>query len=218
MIVLENISFAYGKKPLFNRLNLSIAQQKITCILGDSGSGKTTLLRLIAGLEQADSGSISIDNRLVSKDAKSLVPISQRNIGFVFQDLALWPHLTVFENISFGLKERKIPEIEQKVTEILDFFDILEQIYKFPHQLSGGQKQLVAIARSLILQPKILLMDEPLANLDIKRKKNLLEHIKRLPKEFDTSIIYITHDHSEAMNIADQIVIIDEGKVRYADS
>jgi len=213
MIQLKNISFAYKNKPLFDNINLEIASGKLTCLLGGSGCGKTTLLRLISGLKTPINGQIIIDNKTVSNNGQHIIPINQRDIGFVFQDLALWPHLSIFENISFGLKERKINDFEAKTHEILHFFGIFEQINKFPHQLSGGQKQLVAMARSMVLQPKILLMDEPLANLDVKLKRNLLEHINKLKTEFNITIIYVTHDHREAFKIADNLVVLDNGKI-----
>jgi len=213
MIQLKNISFAYSNKALFDHLNLEIASNKLTCLLGGSGCGKTTLLRLISGLETPANGQIIIDSKVLCEDGHNIIPVNKREIGFVFQDLALWPHLTVYENVSFGLKEQKSAQIDEKTTEILQFFGIFELLEKFPHQLSGGQKQLVAMARSMVLQPKILLMDEPLANLDVKLKRTLLAHINKLKSEFDITIIYVTHDHREAFNIADNVVVMDEGKI-----
>jgi len=213
MIKLSSISHSYGEKQVLDKLDLSIEANQLVCLLGSSGCGKTTILRLIAGLEIPKSGKISIDNKIVTKNNQNLIPANQRNVGFVFQDLALWPHFTVYKNIAFGLNERKEDNVKDKVFEILDFFDLREYSQKFPHQLSGGQKQLVAISRSLVLKPKILLMDEPLANLDVKLKRKILEHIKSLKNKFDLTIIYVTHDHREAFAIADNIIVLNHGKI-----
>ena len=213
MIELKNISHAYDNKTVLEHLSLNIETDRLTCLLGGSGSGKTTILRLIAGLEIPQSGEISIENKMVSQKARINIPPHQRNVGFIFQDLALWPHFTVYKNIAFGLSERKEKNIKKTVFEMLDFFGLQEHAEKYPHQLSGGQKQLVAISRSLVLKPKILLMDEPLANLDVKLKRKILEHIKKLKQNFELGIIYVTHDHKEAFAIADQIIVLNEGKI-----
>ncbi len=149
----------------------------------------------------------------VIENAQIIIQPQHRNIGFIFQDLALWPHFTVYKNIAFGLNERKEKNVKDTVFKMLNFFGLQEQAEKYPHQLSGGQKQLVAISRSLVLKPKILLMDEPLANLDVKLKRKTLEHIKNLKQNFDLTIIFVTHDHKEAFAIADKIVVIDEGNI-----
>lgn len=213
IIKFENISHSYGNKVVLSHLSLSFEHQKITCLLGSSGSGKTTILRLIAGLESPENGSISIEGNIVNDSENINIPPHDRNIGFIFQDLALWPHFTVFKNIAFGLSERKEENIEETVFEILDFFGIRKEAEKYPHQLSGGQQQLVAISRALVLKPKILLMDEPLANLDVKLKRQILEHIQSLKQKFNISLIYVSHDHKEAFAIADTVVILNEGKI-----
>ena len=218
MIELNNITHSYGTKPVLHNLTLNIEANHLTCLLGGSGCGKTTILRLIAGLEISQTGKITIENRTVSDKGQILVPPYLRNVGFIFQDLALWPHFTIYKNIAFGLTERKTDarkgketKVKDTVYEMLDFFGLREYAEKYPHQLSGGQKQLVAISRSLVLQPKILLMDEPLANLDVKLKRQILEHIINLKKYFDLTIIYVTHDHKEAFAISDKIVVLNEG-------
>ena len=213
IINLNGITHFYGDKPVLQNLSLNIEANQLTCLLGDTGSGKSTILRLIAGLEIPQSGQISIQDKLVTQSQKIIIPPHRRNLGYVFQDLALWPHFTVYKNIAFGLEERKEKDVKNKVFEMLDFFGLHEQARKYPHQLSGGQKQLVAISRSLILNPKILLMDEPLSNLDIKLKRKILEHIKNLKKSFDLTIAYVTHDHKEAFAIADNIIVLNEGKI-----
>lgn len=213
MIKLNNISHSYGIKTVLHDLSFDIDCNQLTCLLGSSGSGKTTILRNVAGLEVPEKGQIVIENKSVTENGKILIPPHQRNIGFIFQDLALWPHFTVYENIAFGLKERKKKRLKETVFEMLDFFGLQEHAMKYPHQLSGGQKQLVAISRSLVLKPKILLMDEPLANLDVKLKRKILEHIKTLKQNFNLTIVYVTHDHREAFAIADQVVVLNNGKI-----
>lgn len=213
MIKLKNISHSYGTNKVLENLDLNIEANKLTCLLGSSGSGKTTILRLIAGLEVPKNGEIIVNNNIYTEKSKIIVSPEKRNIGFVFQDLALWSHFSVYKNIAFGLKERKEKNVKEKVFEMLNFFGIEEQSNKFPHQLSGGQQQLVAISRSLVLKPKILLMDEPLANLDVKIKRKILEHINNLKQKFNTTIVYVTHDHREAFAISDNIIILKEGKI-----
>jgi len=216
IIKLTNITHAYGSKTVLESLSLNIEANKLTCLLGGSGSGKTTILRLIAGLEIPEKGDIIIDSKIVTENKKIIVPPGSRDIGFIFQDLALWPHFTVYKNIAFGLLERKEKEVSKTVLEMLDFFDLKSYADKYPHQLSGGQQQLVAISRALVLKPKILLMDEPLANLDVKLKQKILKHIKRLIKSFNLTLVYVTHDHREAFTIANEIVVLNGGKIEEA--
>jgi ABC-type Fe3+/spermidine/putrescine transport system ATPase subunit len=218
MIKLEKISHKYNKKNVLENLSLSFEANKLTCLLGGSGCGKTTILRLIAGLEIPEKGEINIGKKIVTEDDQIILPPHKRGIGFIFQDLALWPHFTIYKNIAFGLNERKEESAKEKVFEMLEFFGLEEYAKKYPHQLSGGQKQLAAISRSLVLKPKILLMDEPLSNLDVKLKRRILEHIKKLKAEFNLTIIYVTHDHKEAFAIADKIVVLNDGVVEDAGS
>jgi len=213
IIKLENISYSYGTTDVLQNFNLEFEANNLTCLLGDSGCGKTTILRLIAGLEIPQKGNIIIDNKIVTETGKSIISPEKREIGFVFQDLGLWPHFTVYKNIAFGLEEQKAKDIKIKVSEILEFFGIENQAGKYPHQLSGGQKQLVAIARSLVLKPKILLMDEPLANLDVKLKHKILSYIKNIKEQFKITILYVTHDHKEAFAISDKIIVLNKGKI-----
>jgi len=217
MIKLNNITHSYGSNPVLHHLNLDFAPNQLTCLLGGSGCGKTTILRLIAGLEIPQEGQVLIEDKIVTENTQIIIPPYQRNTGFIFQDLALWPHFTVYKNIAFGLTERREKHVKETVFKMLSFFGLQEHVQKYPHQLSGGQKQLVAISRSLVLKPKILLMDEPLSNLDVKLKRKILEHIKNLKqsREFgaDLTIIYVTHDHKEAFAIADKIVVLNKGKI-----
>ncbi len=213
MIELDNITHYYGKNSALESVSLVIEAGKTVSVLGSSGSGKTTLLRLIAGLETPREGTIRINGKVVTAGSEILVPPYRRGAGFIFQDLALWPHFTIYRNVAFGLEERKEANVKEKVTEILDFLKLGEHAQKYPHQLSGGQKQLAAIARALVLRPQILLMDEPLANLDVKLKKQLLLYIKELKRKFGLTIVYVTHEHKEAFELADKIVIINNGKI-----
>ena len=218
MIELENISFSYSDKKVLDDFSLTIKKGEITCLLGSSGCGKTTILRLIAGLEKPDKGSVSIDKKTLSKNGDNIVPPHKRDVGFIFQDLALWPHFTVYKNIAFALQQRKAPGIKDKVFGMLDHFGISDLSEKYPHQLSGGQKQLVAISRSLVLEPKVLLMDEPLSNLDVQLKKKILEHVRNLKSAFNITIVYVTHDHREAFAIADNVVVLNNGIIEAAGS
>jgi ABC-type sugar transport system ATPase subunit len=213
IISLNNITKIFKKNLILKNISLDIAKGKITCLLGDSGSGKTTILRLISGLDKPNEGEIFIDNKVVSINNKILVPPSERAIGFIFQDLALWSHMRVYDNIAFGLKLKNSKNIEQKVIAILEFFGIEQYKNSYPNQISGGQQQLVAIARSLVLKPKILLMDEPLANLDIHLKEKMRQQIKALRDNFNITIIYVTHDHQEAYTLADEVLVLEGGKI-----
>jgi ABC-type Fe3+/spermidine/putrescine transport system ATPase subunit len=220
IIELNNITHVYGNKPVLQDINLHIEANRLTCLLGGSGCGKTTILRLIAGLETPQNGQIRIGNKTVTENQQIIVPPHQRNIGFIFQDLALWPHFTVYKNIAFGLTAQKKKNVKKKVLEMLDFFGMQTYTEKYPHQLSGGQKQLVAISRALVLKPQILLMDEPLANLDVKLKRKILEHIKNLKQSstygINLTFVFVTHDHKETFAIADNIVVINDGEIEEA--
>jgi ABC-type Fe3+/spermidine/putrescine transport system ATPase subunit len=204
-----------GKTILWNISFEANEEKSFTTILGKSGSGKTTLMRLLAGLEKPDEGSIYINGKIVSDGKKIIVPPHERNVGFIFQDLALWPHFTVYQNIEFGLKQKKIAGYKNIVMQTLDEFGIADLKNSFTHQLSGGQQQLVALARSMALQPMLLLMDEPLANLDVKLKTQMRKRIKQLVKEKSISIFYVTHDHKEAMEMSDKIILLNEAGIAY---
>ncbi len=217
-ITLENIAHNYGDKQVLDDFSFSFEQGKTTYLVGPSGCGKTTVLRLIAGLETPSKGIIKIEGRTVSSKGKINVLPHNRKIGFVFQDLALWPHFTVYNNIAFGLKERKEKAINEKVSEMLQLFGIEDKAKKYPHQLSGGQKQMVAIARSLVLKPDILLMDEPLANIDIKLKEDILQHLNILQEQQHFTMLYVTHEHSESINTGDCILVMNAGKIEAAGS
>lgn len=212
-IELQNITKSYGSKTVLKDINLTLPTGSFTCLLGSSGSGKTTILKLLAGFELPDKGVIRIGGEKVSENKTLLKAPHERGIGYIFQDLSLWPHLSVMENIAFGLKIRKVAAYKDKVMEMAHRLNISETLSKYPHQLSGGQQQLVAIGRSLVLEPKVLLMDEPLANLDVKLKKVVKEKILELKKLPLINILYVSHDHREAFAMADQIVVLNEAQV-----
>lgn len=209
MITFENVSFAYGKKKLFEEISFSISANKLTCLLGSTGSGKTTLLRLIAGLEIPTHGTIYMSGKVVAGKS-AFVPPAERKVGLLFQDLALWPHFTVFKNISWGLENRKASDAQEKVFDMLDTFNIRSLAGRYPHELSGGQQQLVALARSLVLEPQILLFDEPLSNLDTRMKTVVLRYILELKQQGNMTLVYVTHDHRDAEQLADEIILLSE--------
>jgi iron(III) transport system ATP-binding protein len=199
---LDNVSFEFEKG--------------ILAFLGPSGCGKTTLLRSIAGLEVPDSGSISIADKVqTSIERGILVPPYARAIGFVFQNYALWPHMTVFNNVAFGLKLRKMAndEVARKVMSALELVGLQGREQRYPSQLSGGQQQRVALARSLALEPRLILLDEPLSNLDAKLREEMRVELKRLIKKVSISALYVTHDQEEAFTLSDAVVVMDGGKI-----
>ena len=188
----------------------------IISFLGPSGCGKTTLLRSIAGLEVPDAGTISIADKVQTCIERGvLVPPYSREIGFVFQSYALWPHMTVFSNVAFGLKLRKKSddEIKRKVMATLDLVGLQGREQRYPSQLSGGQQQRVALARSLALEPRLILLDEPLSNLDAKLREEMRVELKKLIKKVGISALYVTHDQDEAFTISDAVVVMDSGKI-----
>lgn len=216
VIAFHNCTKRFGNKTVLDNISFSVAEKGVfISILGKSGSGKTTLVRLLAGLDKPDNGQITIDDKVATHDTKIILPPHRRNIGFIFQDLALFPHLTVFENIAFGLKLNKVIDFAGIVNEMLDQFGLLSYKDVYPNQLSGGQQQLVALARSLVLKPEILLMDEPLANLDVKLKKQIRALLKRIVKERNIILLYITHDHTEAMELSDRILLLNNGSIDF---
>ncbi|HTN69796.1 MAG TPA: ABC transporter ATP-binding protein [Methylomirabilota bacterium] len=193
----------------------------ILSFLGPSGCGKTTLLRCIAGLEVPDAGSILIADKIqTSIERGILVPPYDRAIGFVFQNYALWPHMTVFANVAFGLKLRKMPdaEVKSKVLSSLELVGLKGREGRYPSQLSGGQQQRVALARSLALEPRLILLDEPLSNLDAKLREEMRVEIRRLIKKVGISALYVTHDQEEAFTMSDAVIVMEGGKILQYDS
>ena len=206
----EDIDKSYGENNVISKFNLEVEKGKLLVLLGPSGCGKSTLLRMIAGLEKIDKGKIYLDN----KELNNLLP-SKRQIAMVFQSYALYPHMDVFKNISFGLMTEKIKkhEIELKVAEVAKILKIESLLKRKPKELSGGQKQRVAIGRAITRKPKLFLFDEPLSNLDAALRSEMRVEISKLHKKMNSNIIYVTHDQIEAMTLADRIVILNKGKI-----
>jgi sulfate transport system ATP-binding protein len=209
-IVVENVSKHFGSFQAVDQVNLEIQSGSLVALLGPSGSGKSTLLRLISGLEMPDSGKII----LTGKDA-TYQSVQERNIGFVFQHYALFKHLTVRQNISFGLEIRKAPKkkIQGKVEQLLELVQLSGLGDRYPSQLSGGQRQRVALARALAVEPNVLLLDEPFGALDAKVRKDLRAWLRRLHDEVHVTTVFVTHDQEEAMEVSDEIVVMNKGKV-----
>jgi len=209
-VKLQKVTKRFGKVVAVDNVTLSIKEGEFFTFLGPSGCGKTTTLRVIAGLEYPDEGRIFFDN----EDVTDLPPY-KRNTGMVFQNYALWPHMTVFENIAYGLKIRGYSksEIRKRVLEVLDLVKLRGLEDRYPTQLSGGQQQRVALARALVIEPKVLLLDEPLSNLDARLRVEMREELKRLQKKLKITTIYVTHDQEEALVISDRIAVMNQGRI-----
>ena len=210
MIAIENLSKSFGAFRALDRIDLTIGTGELFFLLGPSGCGKTTLLRHIAGFYLPDEGRILFEGKDVTR-----LPAHQRNTGMVFQNYALWPHLTVEKNVAFGLEERRVPkdEIDRRVIEALRVVRLEDLAKRKIHEMSGGQQQRVALARALVVRPSCLLLDEPLSNLDSKLRLEMRQEIRRICREFQLTSIYVTHDQQEALSIADRIAILDAGKL-----
>ena len=208
MIEIQNATKVYKKRKVLDDFSLKIENAQRVVLFGASGSGKTTLLRVIAGLETLDSGKIYINNILVTDGKKIIVEPHLRDLGMVFQDLALWPHMNVEENIEFGLKIQKIPKESRKkiVVEILEKMNLSGFGLKKVYELSGGEQQRIALARVLVLKPKIILMDEPLSSLDYDLNLKLRDEILDLQKEFSFTLVYVTHNKDEALFLSNRII------------
>lgn len=207
---LENIGKRYGELWAVRRVDLEIAQGEFYTLLGPSGCGKTTLLRIIAGFVAPDEGAVFLDGEPVTH-----VPPWKRNLGMVFQNYALWPHMTVFDNVAFGLKERKVArrEIEPRVMAALEQVGLKGTEQRRPSQLSGGQQQRVALARTLVIQPRVLLLDEPLSNLDAKLRQEMRIELLKLQRDIGLTTIYVTHDQEEALTLSTRIAVMNLGRV-----
>ena len=212
-IAIRNLNKSFGAIQIIKDISLDIKDQSFSVFVGPSGCGKSTLLRMIAGLENIDSGTISIDDQLVNE----LEP-KERNVAMVFQSYALYPHMSVFENIAFGLKLEKRPkdEIEFRVHETAKILQMEEYLKRKPKQLSGGQRQRVAIGRAIIKKPKVFLFDEPLSNLDAALRVQMRVELAKLNQQLDATMIYVTHDQTEAMTMADEVIVLDNGRVSQA--
>ncbi|MEO9335912.1 ABC transporter ATP-binding protein [Mesorhizobium sp. SB112] len=216
---LAGLTKSYGNLTVVKGVNLSVEQGKLVCLLGPSGCGKTTTLRLIAGFMPANGGEIRVGGHVVSS-AAATVPPEGRNMSMIFQSYALWPHMTVFQNVAYGLKLRKLAktEIAERVRTILSVTQLLPLADRYPGELSGGQQQRVSLARALVIKPEILLLDEPLSNLDANLREEMRFEIRRLHDEFRYTTVYVTHDQIEAMTTADIIVVMNDGRIEQAGS
>jgi multiple sugar transport system ATP-binding protein len=220
-IVLKDIDKYYGENHVLKDLDLTIEDGDFMTLLGPSGCGKTTTLRVIAGLEQPQNGMIWIDDKLVVNAREAyFLPPSQRGLNLVFQSYALWPHMTVFNNVAFGMqiKHRPKAEIQEKVNSALQRMQIAQYADRYPGELSGGQQQRVAIARAIAETPKVLLLDEPLSNLDAKLRVDMRGELKRLHQDMGTTIVYVTHDQVEALSMSTRIAIFFDGRIEQVAS
>ncbi|RLL46725.1 ABC transporter ATP-binding protein [Oceanobacillus piezotolerans] len=209
-IAIDELKLSYGDNNVLKNISLNIEEGELVTLLGPSGCGKSTLLRVLAGLEVFQEGELYLDGEEISN-----LPSKDRNVGFVFQSYALFPNMTVYENIAFGLTIKKLPktEINQKVMAVLRLVNLEDKADYYPDQLSGGQQQRISLARSLVTEPKVLLLDEPLSALDAKIRKQLQMDIRKLQKQLGITMIFVTHDQEEAMILSDRVIVMNEGKI-----
>ncbi|MCZ8514472.1 ABC transporter ATP-binding protein [Paenibacillus filicis] len=214
LLSLENISVAYDQNYILKDFNLNVEQGSLISLLGPSGCGKTTTLRLIAGFLEAKDGRFTLGGKDYTR-----VPVNKRNFGFVFQSYALFPHLSVYDNVAFGLRLRKVggAELDRRVRAILDTVSLAGFEKRFPKELSGGQRQRVAIARALVIEPDLLLFDEPLSNLDANLRVNMRVEIRRIQQELGITTVYVSHDQEECFSISDQVAIMNKGVIEQLD-
>ena len=211
----RHISLSYGATPVLQGVNLRVEPGEFFALLGPSGSGKSTLLRLIAGFNQHQSGELLVDGKDITG-----VPPHARNVGMVFQNYALWPHMTVWDNVAFGLVERRESRdaIRRKVGDVLALVGLSDYAERRPAQLSGGQQQRVALARTVVIEPKLLLLDEPLSNLDKQLRVQMREELKHLQRKLGLTTLFVTHDQEEAMTTADRMAVLDKGVLQQVGS
>lgn len=212
----ENLHLTYGDNPVLKGVSMALRRGEVVSLLGPSGSGKTTLLRAVAGLEKPTSGTIAIGKtRVYDGNPRSEIPAEERNLGLVFQSYALWPHKTVFENVAYPLRLRKVAaaEIKQRVQSVLDQLGLGHLGNRHPHQLSGGQQQRVAIGRALVYNPPVILLDEPLSNLDAKLREEARVFLRELIVKLGLSALMVTHDQNEAMAISERILLLNNGVI-----
>ena len=212
-IELEDVRVRLGATTVLNGFRLQVAAGELVTLLGPSGSGKTSVIRAILGFIAPDAGVIKLGGRVASESGRTVIPPEQRGVGAVFQDLALWPHLTVHGNLAFGLARLRRDERDRRIAAILDRVGLADKAYRHPGELSGGERQRVAIARALVLEPKVVALDEPLANLDVLLKRDLVELFTALLRERATAALYVTHDPAEAEALADRVAVIQAGRL-----
>ena len=210
ILKVKNLSKNFGKVKAVQEVSFEATEGEVLSLLGPSGCGKTTTLRCIAGFENPDQGEIYLDNRKITT-----IPPEKRGIGMVFQNYALWPHMTVYGNLAFGLQIKKVPkdEITKKIKKVLDMVQLEGYENRYPRQMSGGQQQRIAMARALVFEPEIMLLDEPLSNLDAQLREEMRFEFTELQRKLGITAIYVTHDQAEALVISDKIVILDQGKI-----
>lgn len=215
-VLFKNVEKSFGDTKVVKGLNLEIRDGEFMAFLGPSGCGKTTCLRMVSGLEKNSRGEIFIGERLVSAPDQSLfVPPEKRNLGMVFQSYAVWPHMNVFNNIAYPLRIKKMSsdEIQHRVNSVLEMVELVGLEKRMPNQLSGGQQQRVALARGLVAEPEVLLLDEPLSNLDAKLREKMRRDIRAIQKSLKMTVIFVTHDQIEATEMSDRMAIMNEGVI-----
>ena len=212
---IQNVTKAFGDNVVLREFSATFRDGEFITLLGPSGCGKTTMLRIIAGFEKPTAGEVFIDGTLVS-GGKTFVPPEKRGIGMVFQSYAVWPHMNVFDNVAYPLTIRHVPKAEVKasVERVLGIVHLSQYAERFPSQLSGGQQQRVALARALVAEPKLLLLDEPLSNLDAKLRESMRFEIKEIQRKLGITVVYVTHDQTEAMTMSDRIFLINRGEIQ----
>jgi len=217
IVNMNSVSKSYNASKVLDNISLEIEEGERVVFIGPSGCGKTTILRLIAGLVTPDNGTVSISGKKVSEAGTVIVPPEKRNLGMVFQDLALWPHLTVKGNVEFGLKAKGMPKSERNahIHKILSLMSMEDYAGRKPGELSGGQQQRVALARALVLEPKVLLMDEPLSGLDFELNRRIRSEIIKLQEKLKFTLLYVTHNHEEIYDLATSVIFMTKGRIEY---
>ncbi len=218
-LTLNGLTKAYGKLTVVDRVDLTLEEGEFVSLLGPSGCGKTTTLRMIAGFVDPTGGSIAVDGNVLSAPG-AVVPPERRGMSMIFQSYAIWPHMTVAENVAFGLQLRKLPreEVKRRVEQILDVVQLGKLAHRYPAEISGGQQQRVALARAIVVKPSVLLLDEPLSNLDANLREEMRFEIRRLHDEFRITTVYVTHDQAEAMATSDRIAVMNAGRIEQVDA
>lgn len=215
-VVVEELRCSFGKVEAVGGVSFRVPSGTITALLGPSGCGKTTILRCLAGLQKPTSGTIRFANNTVYSHTEHInVPPEKRKLGMIFQDFALWPHLRVFDNVAFGLKLRRLPrvEIRERVERALALVHLQDLARRYPHELSGGQQQRIAVARAVVTEPQLLLLDEPLSSLDSGLREKMRQDLGELIRDLGITAVHVTHDHVEALSIASEVIVIDNGRV-----